>query len=332
MANESGDAVALTRWHTFARALLLLSGAAFHSAAHAQATVSPELQRLVDAEKWQLDLQITFDASTSSSWAKTGTANAGSEQSTLHAEYQESIPLLLHSPGPSLSMQKFTNFSRSDPAAAAQAQKGMMDLVMQGDKIGSWMIGAPETPDSDDIAKSLAAAAAIINMPVGSMKFDFKSRVYGEDLHNEVGDNFNKEVVVTSRGEAGVVRGTQQITFELNAASKRVLLTVPAILAPKEENVFKRETLVTYIPLPLGPRPTQEASTRGEATSIPRQVKTTDPALTFGNGILLFDDPLVVAGGKISGHHTLTATYEPVHMNGSPIPGKLVVNYTLTPH
>jgi hypothetical protein len=116
--------------------------------------------------------------------------------------------------------------------------------------------------------------------------------------------------------------------FEVNGATKRFLLMLPATLPTVPDAKFTEE-VVTTTEQPPGSTPVEERATATRPLgSFPGQLKVTDAALAFGDGAVLIDDPVVLQGGKIAGQHTTTATYKG---DNEPISGTLIVKYTLTP-
>jgi hypothetical protein len=328
-------AIARRRRSTLVASLSFFAALAFVAPVHAQTAISAELQRLLATEAWQLDLEITFDASTSSS-EKTPKGATNSEQSSLHAEYRESVPLDTRSDGANLSVVKLMS-QMQNGVAGVNLQKGIMDFAAEGDNIANWqpnldLLGDLDNASSEQILK---AGLTVMMKPVGNVKFDFKSKVHLEDLYNEVGDHFNREDTMAAGGDAVVARLNQgMVVFEINAAGKRQLIALPPYLEPIASehgpSRFDWELVTTYSPLPPGPKPAEERKTE-KRSIVPGQVQVTDAPVKGGNAGLLFDDPLAFTGGKITGQHTLNATYTAVHINRDPVPGKLVVKYTLTP-
>ena len=311
-------------FYRFAAILLVFVGGA--AWAQAPAALSPELRRLVDTEKWQLDLQISFKA-TGSGQAK-GLGGDTSYTHTLNVEYTETVPLDSHSSGASVSMQRLTSMA-GDPAKAAQLNKAMMDIVMQGDNIGSWMTGAPDLGDGDvSEAQFKAFGERLMNTAIGKMTLDFSEQSRGERLTTEVGTVYAQTVRTTARGTAGVPLGGQQISFELNGPAKRVLLSLPAFLEPIHDTTYTRE-VVTLTETPPGSKPTETRETNQQPLNLfPGKLTITEAAAKLGESILLIDDPIALAGGKISGQRTTKATYQ---AHGAPVEGTLAVKYTLTP-
>jgi hypothetical protein len=310
-------------------AALLLTFVAASAWAQAPATVSPEFKKLIDANAWRLDYQISFKATSSGS----GQSLTGSMsyENALAVDATETVTIDSRSQGASLSMQKLTA-SAGNPAAAANMQKAMMDIVMQTDNIASWMIGDRGLPDlGDDVTpeRLQAAALALAGKSIGTMTVDYTAQTRGDNLVNELGDKYKQIIRTTRRGTGGVALSSQQITLEVNGATKRVLLMLPVTL-PTVTDAKLTEEVVTTTELPPGSKPAEErkTSTRG-LDSFPGQLKVTDAALAFGGGSgVMIDDPVALQGGKISGQHTMMATYN----NGNaPIGGTLVVKYTLTP-
>ena len=303
--------------------LAFATGAAW---AQAPAALSPELRRLVDANAWQLDYQISFKATGS------GQANGlGGETKythTLNAEYTETVQLDSHSSGASVSMQKLSSMA-GDPTKVADLNKAMMDIVMQGDNIGSWMTGgAPELGDDASDAQLKAFGERLMKTAIGKMTLDYSEQSRGERLTNEVGTVYAQTVRTTARGTAGVPLGGQQITFELNGPSKRVLLSVPAFLEPIHDTTYARE-VVTLIETPPGSKPVETRETTQQPLNLfPGKITITEAAAKLGDSGLLIDDPIALAGGKISGQRTTKATYV---TRGAPVEGTLAVRYTLTP-
>jgi hypothetical protein len=312
--------------HWFAAILLtVVTGSVW---AQAPAAVSPEFKQLLDANAWRLDYQITFKATSSG----TGQSLTGpiSYQTALAVDATETVTIDLRSQGASLSMQKLTA-SLKNPAAAANMQKAMMDIVMQTDNIASWMIGDRGLPDLGDNATAQqlqAAALAFAGRSIGTMTVDYSAESRGDKLVDETGSPYKQIVRTTRRGTGGVALSSQQITLEVNGATKRFILMLPVTL-PTVPTAMLTEEVVTTTEQPPGSNPAEErkTSTR-ELGSFPGQLKVTDAALAFGDGgAVMIDDPIALQGGKISGQHTMTATYDA----RAPIGGTLVVTYTLTP-
>jgi len=314
-------------FHGFAAILLtLVAGSAW---AQAPVVVSPELKKLLDANAWQLDYQISFKA-TSSGTTQTQIGPIA-YQTALTFDATETLTIDLRSQGASLSMQKLTA-SASNPAVAANMQKALMDIVMQTDNIASWMIGDRGVPDLGDnvTAERLQAAMlASTGKKIGTMTVDYSAQTRGDRLVDETGSPYRQIVRTTRRGTGGTSLGSQQITFEVNGATKRFLLMLPATL-PMVPDAKLTEEVVTTTERPPGSTPAEERTTATRPLdSVPARLKVTDAALIFGDGSgLMIDDPVVLQGGKISGQHTMTATYNDVR---DPIGGTLVVKYTLTP-
>jgi len=310
-------------------AAILLSIVAGSAWAQAPVVVSPEFKRLLDANAWQLDYQITFKATSSgTNQAPTGPL---SYQTALAFDATETLTIDLRSQGASLSMQRLTR-NAADPAVAATMKKAMMDIVMQTDNIASWLIGDRGVPDlGDDITveKLRAAALASIGKSIGTMTVDYSAQTRGDKLVDETGSPYKQIVRTTRRGTGGVSLGSQQIMFEVNGATKRFLLTLPVTL-PTVADAKVTEEVVTTTEAPPGSAPAEERSTATRPLdSFPGQLNVTDAALAFGEGgAVLIDDPIALQGGKISGQHTATATYK---NNNEPLSGTLVVKYTLTP-
>jgi lipoprotein-anchoring transpeptidase ErfK/SrfK len=306
-------------------AAILLSFVAGSAWAQAPATVSPEFKRLLDADAWQLDYQITFKAT--SSGAGKGLMGPLSYQTALNFAATETLPIESRSQGASLSMQKVMR-----NAAGPGLQKALMDIVMQGDNIASWMVvdSALAALGDDVTAEKLQAyAVAAGKKSIGTMTVDYTRESRGDKLVNELGDPFKQTIRTTRRGTGGVALSSQQITLEVNGATKRLLVTLPLTL-PTVTDATLTEEIVTTTELPPGSKPTEERSTSMRPLGgFPGQLKATEAALAFGDGgAVMIDDPIVLQGGKISGQHTTTATYKE---NNEPISGTLVVKYTLTP-
>jgi len=306
-------------------AAILLTAVAGSAWAQAPATVSAELKKLLDTNAWRLDYQITFKATSSGS----GQSLTGpiSYENALAVDAAETVTIDLRSQGASLSMQKLM----ANPAAAASMQKAMMDIVMQTDNIASWMIGDRGLPDlGDDVTSEQlqAAALALAGKSIGTIAVDYSAESRGDNLVNETGDKYKQIVRTTRRGTGGVALSSQQIMLEVNGATTRLLLMLPVTL-PTVTDAKLTEEVVTTTELPPGSKPAEERETSTRSfDNFPGQLKVTDTALAFGEGgAVLIDDPIASQGGKISGQHTMTATYDA----RAPIGGTLIVKYTLTP-
>jgi hypothetical protein len=310
-------------------AAVVLMFVAASAGAQAPVVVSPELKKLLDTNAWQLDYQITFKATSSG----TNDTRVGpiSYQTALTFDATETLTIDSRSQGASLSMQKFTA-NAGNPAAAASMQKALMDIVMQSDNIASWMIGDRGVPDLGDnvTAEHLQAAVlASTGKRIGTMTVDYSAQTRGDKLVDETGTQYKQIVRTTRRGTGGTSLSSQQITFEMNGATKRFLLMLPATL-PMVPDAKLTEEIVTATERPPGSTPAEERTTAMRPLdSVPAGLKVTDAALAFGDGSgLMIDDPVALQGGKISGQHTMTATYNDAR---TPIAGTLVVKYTLTP-
>ena len=307
---------------------ILLSFAAGSAWAQAPVVVRPELKNLLGAKAWQLDYQITFKATTSGT--NQGPYGPLSYQTALTFDATETLTIDSRSPGASLSMQKLT-MNAANPAAAAGMQKAMMDIVMQTDNITSWMIGDRGVSDLGDNAtpeKVEAAVAASVGKRIGAMTVDYSAQTRGDRLVDETGSPLRQIVRTTRRGTGGTALSSQQIMFEVNGATKRFLLMLPATLPSVADAKFTEEIVVTT-ERPPGSTPVEERKTSTRLfDSFPGPLQVTDAALVFGDGGLMIDDPIALQGGKISGQHTAAATYTDARV---PIGGTLVVKYTLTP-
>src|SRR5258706_2443219 len=143
--------------------------------AQAPVAVSPEFKKLLDANTWQLEYQLSFKA-TSSGTGKSLTG-AVSYQSALSFDASETLTIDSRSQGASLSMQKLTA-KLADPAAAASMQKAVMEIIMQGDNIASWMMvgsGLADLGDDPTPERLRDAALAAGKKSIGTMKVDFSS-------------------------------------------------------------------------------------------------------------------------------------------------------------
>lgn len=308
-------------------AAILLTFAAGSAVAQAPATVSPEFKKLLDANAWRLEYQITFKAT--SSGAGKGLMGPVSYQTTLSFDATETLSIESRSQGASLSMQKvMTNAAAAGPGL----QKALMEIVMQGDNMASWMLvdsGLAALGDDVTTEKLTAYAVAAGKKSIGTMTVDYTRESRGDNLVNELGDKFKQTVRTTRRGTGGVVLGSQQITLEVNGATKRLLVMLPLTL-PTVTDATLTEEIVTTTELPPGSNPAEERSTSMRPLgSFPGQLKATEAALAFGDGgAVMIDDPIPLQGGKISGQHTTTATYTDA---GAAVSGTLIVKYTLTP-
>jgi hypothetical protein len=295
--------------------------------AQAPATVTADMQRLLDANAWQLEYRLSFTASSSGSGKSlTGPVTF---QSQLSSDATETLVLGERSQGASLTMQKVVT-NASKPGGAADMQKALMDIAMQSDNIASWMLGAdlPDLGDEPTVAQLQAAALARARASIGTQTVEYSAETRGDKLFDETGAPYKQIVRTTTRGSGGVRQGSQQITLEVNGATKRLLLMVPATL-PIVLDAALTEEVVTVTESPPGSRPSEERKTsKPSLESFPGQLRVTDAALAFGEGGLMIDDPVVLQGGKVSAQHTVAATYG---SNNAPIAGMLVVKYTLTP-
>ena len=310
-------------FYGFATLLLAFAGSAW---AQAPAAVSADMKRLLDANAWQLEYQLSFKASASG----TGQSLTGpvSGQSQLSSDASETLSIDQRTQGASLTMQKVMK-GMSNPAAAANMQKVMMDIAMQSDNIASWMM-SPDVGDLGEeptLAQLQAAALARAKRSIGTQTVEYSAETRGDKLVDETGAPYKQIVRTTTRGSGGVRQGSQQITLEINGATKRLLMMVPTTL-PTVLDAKLAQEVVTVTESPPGSRPSEDRKTSTVALeSFPGQINVTDP--TFGEGAaLLIDDPVVVQGGKISAQHTMPGTYS---SNNSPIAGTLIVKYTLTP-
>ena len=119
----------------------------------------------------------------------------------------------------------------------------------------------------------------------------------------------------------------QQIRLELNGATGRLLLVVPAYLTPLGNATYTEE-VVTTTEMPPGSAPQEERKTTQKPLNLfPGQLTLTAAATSIG-GALLIDDPFALSAGKHSGQRTVKASYG----NGNAVvEGTLVMTYTLTP-
>ena len=297
--------------------------------AQAPAAVSPEFKRLLDANAWQLEYQLSFKATSSG----TGKSLMGpvSFKTALSFDAMETLTIDSRSQGASLSLQKVMA-NAANPAAAAGLQKAMMDIAMQSDNIASWMSVGSESSDLGDnvtLEQLQAAALAAGKKSIGTMTVDYSAETRGDKLVNETGSVYSQTVRTTRRGTGGVALLGQMVTLEINGATKRVSLLLPVTL-PTVLDTTLMEEVVTATEMPPGSKPAEERKTATQPLkNLPGQITVTDAALAFGGGSgVLIDDPAVLQGGKLSGQHTVTATYK---QNNEPISGTLVLKYTLTP-
>ena len=297
--------------------------------AQAPVAVSADMKRLLDANAWQLEYQISFKASGS------GTAKLlqGSMdyQTSLSWDASETISISSRSQGASIAMRKLTK-NLSNPAAAANMQKAMMDIVMQSDNIASWMAtieGAAELGDEELSAEKFKAfAEAQAKKESGKVTLDYSEQRHGEHLVTEIGTAYKQTVRTTRRGTGAISPNGQQITLEVNAATKRFSLALPVILPLVQGAMYTEETVSTTQE-EKKPKPEEERETRTAALEyFPGKITVTDAALSSGDGGVITEDPIVLQGGKLSGQRTTTATY--VNSNDT-VAGTLVLKYTLTP-
>ncbi len=306
---------------------VLLPFVAASAWAQAPPAVTAEMKRLLDANAWQLEYQLSFKASSSGS----GQSLTGpvTNQSQLSSDATETLVIDQRSQGASLTMQKVMK-GMSNPADAANMQKVMMDIVMQSDNIASWMVGVdlPDLGDEPTAQQLQAAALARAKTSIGTQTVEYSAETRGDRLVSETGAPYKQIVRTTTRGSGGVRQGSQQITLEVNGATKRLLMMVPSTL-PTVLDAALTEEVVTVTESPPGSRPTEERKTSKPALErFPGLIKVTGAALAFGDDGLMIDDPVVVQGGKVMGQHTMAASYS---SNATPIAGTLVVKYTLTP-
>ena len=291
--------------------------------AQAPAAIGADMKRLLETNAWQLEYRLSFKASSS------GTGET-SYQTQLASDATETLVIDQRSQGASLTMQKVMA-NASKPGGAANLQKALTDIAMQSDNIASWMLG-PNVPDrggEPTLAQLQAAALAGAKRSIGTQTIEYTAETRGDKFVDETGKPFKRIVRTTTRGSGGVTQGSQQITLEINGATRRLLLMVPATL-PTVLDAALTEEVVTLTESPPGSTPSEERKTaRPTLESFPGQLTVTDAELAFANGgALMIDDPAVLQSGKISGQHTVAATYK---NNNAPVAGTLVVKYTLTP-
>jgi hypothetical protein len=104
--------------HGFAASLLTF--VAVNAWAQAPAAVSPEFKKLLDAETWRLEYQVTFKAT--SSGAGQSLTGPTSYRTALTVDATETLTIDSRSQGASLSMQKVMA-NAANPAAAAGMQR-----------------------------------------------------------------------------------------------------------------------------------------------------------------------------------------------------------------
>jgi len=298
-----------------ATALLALSLA---GAGSAQPAVSAELQRLLGAESWQLDCQITFTGS--SSGPLDGLLGPQTYSNSVTLEHTARYAIGIRSEGASLSMQKLT--AGLAGASAAEAQKAMMDLIMQTDTITSWISGPPIPDENASPEQQTAQMLAYMTQPIGTAKIAVVETTRGDRLVSEAGTVFKQTTRRTRSGTHNVVGGGVQLMLELNAKTQRISFMLPhSYTSEQDAKLAEDTTTVTESPPGAAPQETREHQ---DVPVLPVQMSIVNASPGSGSGLII-DDAFTLVAGKISGGGTVDATY-------GAIPGKLVYRYTLTPH
>lgn len=284
------------------------------------ASRAADIEEWLNAEGWELSYEVSFKST-----------SQGSAQSlfgpvtyttTLDRAFSATSKLDLRSPGASLSMTKLTV---EGGASSPEMQAALMDLVSQTDRITSWMNSGVQLDDNASPEAQQKVALAFMTATRGPAHLDYLMVETGVDLINETGTHFNQTTTTTRKG-TGMVSPSGMIMFELNAESKRYLLTLPYVFRDDSMTTVKEETVVHQEMKGESPSDTRTSYEHG-LDLFPSGLGFDDSTATVGD-MPVMEGGVDPAGGKITGERTIKGHYSE---RGANVPGIFVFRYTLTP-
>jgi hypothetical protein len=281
-----------------------------------------DMEAFLNAPAWQLEYEVTFVCRAEGPIPVP--KGALSYTLSLDRRFSGALPLDVRSGGPNLATLRLVTGSESGSAASLQQQSAITELMMRVDDIANWINGGPTMDEgSSDEAQQ---AAMLEFMASGTASIDYTLVETGVDLQDEMGQVFDSVRRTTAKG-AGKVMPPTSLVFEIDAKSKRYMVTLPITFGDASPSPsVKWET--TERVQAKGAAPSESRTTR-ETTleSFPRNVVVDDPAVLIGQ-LPTMEGSVDPSLGKISGERSVPAHYEET---GRTIAGTLTFRYTLTP-
>jgi hypothetical protein len=288
--------------------------------AAANTASAQDMDAWLNAEGWDLAYEVTFKSSDSGAYQ----FFHGPITYTRTVEYgfNATLALDMRNAGPNVAMSAMTV---GRDLSTPEAQQAMMELVMRTDVIANWMSGGPQVDESASDEAQMNAVREYMESSKGMGRLQYSMVEKGVGLVEESGSKYDLVRTTTARGTGPIV-GPTQLLFEIDAESKKYLLTLAAQCSDKSDSTVIEETVGKYTW--KNDPPTEERSMNyWRLDNYISGLKIDDSSAVIGD-VPLMAGTLDPSSGKISGERTLRGHYS---KSGVDIPGMFYFRWTLSP-